>query len=99
MPVAQGLVQVGRDLARVTDLTRDQLWARPGGAASVGFHLKHVAGVLDRLPTYARGEALSPEQLKELDAEGESGDPPADVAALVRGARAAIESALAQVRA
>ena len=99
MPVAHGLVQVSRDLERVTDLTRDQLWARPGGAASVGFHLKHIAGVLDRLPTYARGEALSPEQLTYLQGEGEPGDPPADVATLVRQARGAVESTLAQLRA
>jgi uncharacterized damage-inducible protein DinB len=99
MPVAHGLVQVGRDLERVTDLTAEQLWARPGGAASVGFHLKHVAGVLDRLPTYARGEELTPEQLTVLRAEGEPGDPPGDAAALVQQARAAVESALAQVRA
>jgi uncharacterized damage-inducible protein DinB len=99
MPVAHGLVQVGRDLERVADLTPAQLWARPGGAASVGFHLKHVAGVLDRLPTYARGEDLSPEQMKALQAEGDPGDPPADAATLVRRARAAVESALAQVRA
>src|SRR5512146_2338705 len=84
MPVAHGLVQVGRDLERVTDLTTEQLWSRPGGAASVGFHLKHVAGVLDRLPTYARGETLGHEQLKDLQEEAQPGDPPADVATLVR---------------
>ena len=99
MPVAHGLVQVGRDLERVTDLTTDQLWARPGGAASVGFHLKHVAGVLDRLPTYAGGEQLRSEQIEAIPAEGEAGDPPDDVATLVREARAAVDSALAQVRA
>ncbi len=99
MPVAHGLVQVGRDLERVTDLTTEQLWSRPGGAAPVGFHLKHVAGVLHRLPTYARGEALSHDQLKDLQGEAEPGDPPADVATLVREARTAVESALAQVRA
>jgi hypothetical protein len=98
MPVAHGLVQVGRDLERLIDLTPEQLWARPGGAAPVGFHLKHVAGVLDRLPTYARGEALSAEQMKVLKEEGEPGEPPADAATLVRGARAAVENALAQVR-
>jgi len=46
------------------------LWDRPGGVASPGFHLQHLAGVLDRLLTYARGEALSPGQLEELAAEG-----------------------------
>jgi uncharacterized damage-inducible protein DinB len=97
MPVAHGLVQVTRDLERVADLTRAQVWARPGGAASVGFHLNHVAGVLDRLPTYARAETLSERQMETLRAETEPGD--ADVATLVREARAAAASALAQVRA
>jgi uncharacterized damage-inducible protein DinB len=99
MPVAQALVQVGRDVERLADLAPDELWARPGGAASVGFHLKHVAGVLDRLLAYARGEALGDEQLRALQAEGEPGDPPAAAAALVGEARAAVERALAQVRA
>ena len=63
MPVAHALVQVGRDVEKVKDLSPDALWVRPGGAASVGFHLKHVAGVLDRLLTYARGADLSEEQL------------------------------------
>ena len=49
MPVAQALVQVGRDLERLAGLAPEALWARPGAAASVGFHLRHVAGVLDRL--------------------------------------------------
>jgi hypothetical protein len=97
MPVAHGLVQVGRDLGSMTDLTPAQVWARPGGAAPVGFHLKHVAGVLDRLPTYARGEALSDRQKEALRWETEPGV--ADGEALVRDARAAVESALAQVRA
>jgi hypothetical protein len=46
------------------------LWECPGGVASPGFHLQHLAGVLDRLLTYARGEGLSPGQLAELAAEG-----------------------------
>jgi uncharacterized damage-inducible protein DinB len=99
MPAAHGLVQVGRDVEKVADLTPAQLWTRPGGAASVGFHLKHVAGVLDRLATYARGEPLSAEQIETLQGEGEPGDPPAEAATLVRHARGAVESALAQLRA
>jgi uncharacterized damage-inducible protein DinB len=97
MPVAQALVQVRRDLERLAGLA-EALWARPGGAASVGFHLRHVAGVLGRLSTYARGETLGEEQMKALRAEGEPGDPPADAEGLVREARAAVERALAQVR-
>jgi uncharacterized damage-inducible protein DinB len=99
MPVAHGLVQVARDVEPLADLTPEELWARPGGAAAVGFHLKHVAGVLDRLATYARGEALSDEQQSALRAEGAPGDRPASAAALVTEARAAVGRALAQVRA
>ncbi len=99
MPVAQALVQVGRDLERLAGLAPETLWDRPGGAASVGFHLRHVAGVLDRLLTYARGETLGEEQMKALRAEGEPDDPPAGAEALVREARAAVGRALAQVRA
>lgn len=99
MPVAQALVQVERDLERLAGLAPEALWARPGGAASVGFHLRHVAGVLDRLSTYARGETLGEEQMKALRTEGEPGNPPAEADTLVREARAAVERALAQVRA
>lgn len=99
MPVAHALLQVARDVERLADLTQAQLWARPGDAAPVGFHLKHVAGVLDRLSTYARGEALDDAQMAALRAEAEPGDPPATAAQLVRTARAAVERALAQVRA
>ena len=100
LPVAHALVQVGRDLeAAAAGLTPDELWTRPGGAASVGFHLRHVAGVLDRLLTYARAEELSEEQMRALRNEGQPGEPPADAAALVRDARAVIDRALDQVRA
>ncbi len=99
MPVAQALVQVGRDLERLAGLAPEALWARPGGAASVGFHLRHVAGVLDRLLTYARAETLGEGQMRALRTEAEPGDPPADAETLVREARAAVERALAQVRA
>jgi hypothetical protein len=60
MPVAHSLLQVREDLTRLEHtVTPAQLWARPGGAASIGFHIRHTGGALDRLLTYARGEALS----------------------------------------
>ncbi len=59
MPVAHALQQAHEDAAGVLgQLTTDQLWVRPGGAASAGFHVRHIAGALDRLFTYARGEGL-----------------------------------------
>lgn len=99
MPVAHALVQAGEDLEHAAaDLSAEELWARPGGAASIGFHIRHIAGVLDRLLTYARGEMLREEQLRAIRREGEPGEPPEEAAALVRATRAAIERALEQVR-
>lgn len=98
-PVAHSLLQVREEIDRVAaDLTPDQLWARPGGAGSIGFHLRHIAGATDRLLTYARDEALTPAQLAYLKAEGAPGDPPADAAQTMAIAREAIDRALAQVR-
>lgn len=69
-PCAHALLQVIEDVPpHVVDLTPAQLWARPGGAASVGFHLAHLPASLDRLLTYARGDMLSPDQRTALAAE------------------------------
>jgi uncharacterized damage-inducible protein DinB len=96
MPAAHALVQAGEDLASAVDgLDAQQLWARPGDAASVGFHLRHIPGALDRLLTYARGETLSDAQRAAAKAEaGTEGD----VATLLDSARRGIEQALAQIR-
>lgn len=100
MPAAHALMQSSQDLERAAgDLDTDTLWARPGGAASVGFHLRHVAGSIDRLLTYARGEALSPGQLAALKQDGVPGTPPTDAATLVREAQRAIGTALDVLRA
>jgi uncharacterized damage-inducible protein DinB len=70
-PVAHALLQAGEEVEAVmAGFPDDQLWERPGGVASVGFHLQHLSGVLDRLGTYARGESLNDFQLAELAAEG-----------------------------
>lgn len=99
VPAAHGLIQVREDLARVTvGLTPEELWARPGGAASVGFHLRHVAGSIDRLLAYARGEALTPAQREAAGAE-KNADRALGVDRLVAGAAEAIDRALAQMRA
>ncbi len=99
-PVAQALLQSRDEIANAAEgLTPAQLWARPGGAASAGFHLKHLAGSLDRLLTYARGEGLSDDQRNYLASEGEPGDPPADASTLVAHATDAVTRALEQVRA
>jgi uncharacterized damage-inducible protein DinB len=95
-PVAHALLQAMEDVeGAASGLSTDELWARPGGAASAGFHLRHLAGSLDRLTTYARGEPLSDAQLAALRGEGEPG---ASAEALLAHARATIERALDQLR-
>lgn len=100
MPVAHALVGAREDLAAATDgLSAEQLWARPGGAASIGFHLRHVAGALDRLFTYARGEALTEAQRAEVKAAGVQPGPETEPGPLLARVDAAVEAALAQLRA
>lgn len=70
-PVAHALLQAREEVMELMEGFPDEgLWDRPGGVASPGFHLQHMAGVLDRLFTYARGEALTGRQLEALAAEG-----------------------------
>jgi len=70
-PVAHAILQARREVEEVLQNFPDSsLWQRPAGVASVAFHLQHIAGVLDRLFTYARGEQLSAQQLIVLQKEG-----------------------------
>src|SRR6476659_7652111 len=70
LPAAHAFLQTMEDVERVAgDLSLDQLWQTPGGAASVGFHILHLSGSTDRLLTYARGERLSADQKAALSAE------------------------------
>jgi hypothetical protein len=95
-PAAHALLQAGEDVQRVlAELSTRQIWARPGGAARVAFHVLHLMGSTDRLLTYARGEALTEQQRSRLAAER---DPePAEMASLVAALRAGIDAAIAQL--
>ena len=95
-PVAHALLQAGEEVTALMDGFPDALlWERPAGAASAGFHLQHLAGVLERLFTYARGEALSAAQLGALAQEG-GGD--ASTTDLVKAFEAQVKKALAELR-
>jgi uncharacterized damage-inducible protein DinB len=83
--------------AAVTGTTVQQLWHRPGGGASIGFHLIHLAGSTDRLLTYARGESLSPAQVATLDAERELREPYAALDVLLARWREVVQNALRQI--
>jgi DinB superfamily len=72
-PVAHALLQSREEVNTLMDgFPAARLWDRPAGLASPGFHLQHLAGVLDRLFTYAGDKALSPRQLEDLAAEGKA---------------------------
>ena len=53
----------------VPGLTEEEWNARPAGVASAAFHVRHIAGVVDRLFTYARGETLTDGQRADLARE------------------------------
>lgn len=99
-PAAHSLLQSLEELRRtLPPLTDAELRARPGGAASVAYHVVHLAGSLDRLTTYARGAALDERQLAALAAESRVEEAPCDPAALLALVEDAVERALAQLRA
>jgi hypothetical protein len=98
-PVAHILLQVQESTGElVGNLTAAQWNARPAGVASPAFHVRHMAGVIDRLFTYARGESLSESQFAALRAEG-APLTEADVTVILSALAARVDAALAQLRA
>jgi len=98
-PVAHSLLQCREEVAStIPDLTREQFWQRPNDAASVGFHVLHATGSLDRLLTYARGEALSETQLIALATESRLDDKSSSAGDLFDEFNRGIERALDQLR-
>src|SRR4051812_1671512 len=70
-PVAHALLQANAEIQDIIkDFPEENLWLKPSGVASVGFHLQHIVGFLDRLFTYSKGESLTEAQLHYLDKEG-----------------------------
>jgi len=98
MPVVHALMQVREDLESLVPLIPSKnVWLRPGGAASIGFHVRHAGGALDRLFTYARGELLTDAQRTALREEGTPGDPPAALDSVVSDVGQIIDRALKQL--
>jgi hypothetical protein len=98
-PVAHSLLQCRLEVrTTLPTLSPSAVWARPGGAASAGYHVRHAIGSLDRLLTYARGERLSTAQLVALRGEGQPDERDGIQDALVAEFDRAVERALAQVR-
>lgn len=98
-PAAHALILAVEEIeSAIVGLSPSALTLEPHGAASVSFHVRHAAGSLDRLYTYARGEMLSETQLKAMAAERH----PSTVAgadAHLAMFRAQVDRALEQLRA
>jgi uncharacterized damage-inducible protein DinB len=97
-PVAYALIAVREEAEAIcAAIKQDELWARPSGVASIGYHLRHLAGATDRLLTYARGENLSDSQIAAMKLEKQEGEKTA--AELFESMKRAVDSALQQLRA
>jgi uncharacterized damage-inducible protein DinB len=74
MPLFFSFSQVREDLARHTEgVAEEQLWRNVGPLPSLGFHLRHIAGSVERLTTYLMNEPLMAEQLAFLKEEATPG--------------------------
>jgi uncharacterized damage-inducible protein DinB len=60
------------DIAEWTSrMPEADLCMRFGSVASAGFHIRHIAGSVERLMTYAQGKQLTDEQLQSMREENE----------------------------
>jgi uncharacterized damage-inducible protein DinB len=97
-PVAHALLQAREEVVAVmAGFPEERLWERPAGVASVGFHLQHLTGVLDRLFTYAQGKRLNEHQTQALAAEGVP-DPRVPIEELLTAFHKQVDRALEQLR-
>lgn len=98
-PVAHALLEAREDVQLlVPSLPAGVLWTKPSGAASVGFHVVHAAGSIDRLFTYARGEMLNDTQLATVAREKTLDASFGDGSVVVERFVAAVDAAVAQLR-
>ena len=98
-PAAHALLQASIDIERAAaSLTPKEVWRTPGGAPSVGFHLRHIAGSIDRLLTYARGGQLGANQLRELSRESLPGEPAEESVTLVSTVAGRVEEVIQALR-
>ena len=97
-PVAHSLLQCREEIQRVlAGMTSVRIWQAHANAASIGFHVVHAVGSLDRLFTYARGEALSDAQRQILVQETQP-DTALTATDLLGGFDAGVARALDQLR-
>lgn len=98
MPVFFTFEQVREDLRKHTvGLTPAQVWRKLGDLPTLGFHLKHLAGSVDRLITYLFGEQLGQGQLESLRGESQGDEGIPELLELIDRHFAAAEDRLRQI--
>ena len=99
-PVAHALLQAREEINDYMEsYPIEKLWMRPAGMASVGFHLQHLSGVLDRVFTYAKSQPLSEFQFQQLAEEGNDSISGYSVSDLVERFNSQVDTAMEQLRA
>jgi hypothetical protein len=96
MPAAHAFIQSREDIERAAEeLPEEWLWTKPGEAATLGFHLRHVVGSTGRLLLYSRGgqldDPMRAAQKGEADPQGRPGE---SVRSLTAAAVAALDGAV-----
>lgn len=84
--------QIREDLEHAIEaLTTEQIWSKPYGMTSAGFHAKHLAGSTERLCTYLEGKQLTAGQLAAIKQENQGTESAEDLIASVRRSLARYE--------
>ncbi len=97
-PVLFSFQQAREDLENCAkDLSIEQLWQRPANAASVGFHIRHTGGSVERLMTYVQGKQITEAQLEDLKHELDGGATAAELFAQLEGRLSAAEKVITEL--
>lgn len=97
-PIAHALLQARDEIKEaLSNFPEKLIWQKPGDSASVAFHVQHIAGVIDRLFTYAKGEELNQLQLDYLSMEGKEQEN-IKIEALIFRLAIQVDKALEQLR-
>jgi uncharacterized damage-inducible protein DinB len=94
-PLIHAFQHAREDLAGHTNgLSIAQIWAQPHGLAPLGYHLRHIAGSVERLTTYLQGRQLDERQMRALETEQQAGSDREELLAAIdnafRGAEAVV---------
>src|SRR5436305_5844297 len=98
MPVFFSFQMVREDLeAHTAGLSDGQVWRKTAGGV-LGFHLKHLAGSVDRISTYLAGRQLTDQQLQFLRAEAQGSEGLVELLEQVNRSLSQAEARLGEVK-